>query len=102
MWRGFWRGKADSFEACRAKFGIFQVNALDAVGRSHDAGPVEAMLQAEGVAELVDGFLFQAIVEQEAVRGKTIEFIVQATGGDESAAAIQLGFAEDESKNGDI
>jgi len=89
-------------EAGGAELRVFQVDALDVVGRSHDTGPVETVLETEGVAEFVDGFFLQAILEEEVVGREAIELFVQAAGGDESAATAQLGFAEDESEHGDI
>lgn len=68
----------------------------------HDAGPVEAVFQAEGVSEFVDGFFFEAILEQETVRRQAIEFFVQSRGRHEGTAATQLGFAEDKGEDRDV
>lgn len=52
------------------------------------------------MAQLVDGLLDQAGEEAVGGRGEAVEGVVEALGGDDGAAAVELGLAEDEVRTG--
>ncbi len=52
------------------------------------------MLQSESVAQLMDGFLQQALLDKRRVGRKAVEFFAQAERGDDCARAGKLGLAE--------
>jgi len=58
------RGRALQRDGSQARFLAFEVKAFHVVSRGHDAAPVEAMPQAQDMAQLVGGFLHQALPEQ--------------------------------------
>src|SRR5208337_2663359 len=68
---------------------------------AHDATVIRAMPKPESVAQLVDSLFQQALLEQPGILGQAIEFGAQTMRGNQRAGVAQLGFAKNESQDGD-
>src|ERR1039457_874033 len=92
----------DRFLASAAELGAFDVETLDGVAGGHDAAPVGAVPEAEGVAEFVGRFFEEAIAQQVRARRHAVELLFQARGGYHGAIAVELRLAENESQDGHV
>ncbi len=81
---------------------LFQVDPFDGVGGSHGAGIVVAVREIDGMSDLVNGFLDEAVEQEIGVWRKSVKLLAQAMEGDDGARTSHLGFAEDKRQNGDV
>ena len=85
---------------CPAEEREFSVSALQANRVLHDAVWVNTVSQAESVAQLVDGFFFQATYEGGAAQSRfTFRIANESVTGNHGAFTSKLCFAKDEGKN---
>lgn len=71
------------------------------MGGGHDALPVQAVPQPEGVAEFVQRLFDQPFGSQSRVRGQAIKLLAQAANRHQAAGPAELRFAENEREHGD-
>lgn len=90
-----------SGKARPAKLRRLKVQMRDVMGRSHDAPPVEAMVETQDMAQLMGGFLDQALAEQIGIRRETVELFTKAVKGHDGATSPTLGFPKEIGEDGD-
>ena len=98
-WSG---GRFDLGSAGVTEGTLAEVNPLYGVGAGHGAAVVLAVTKIEGVTQLVNGFLEEALAEKGIVAVEAVELLPQAIGGDDGAGSAHLGFPENVFQDRDI
>jgi len=95
------RAPLEHVPAKGAKVRRLGVGVVDAGGREHHAALLQAVGQAEGMADLVDGGFFQAIEHQSDVLGFLMELGPQAVQGHQGAGVVDPRQAKDKGEDRD-
>lgn len=90
------------FLAPPAQFRLLEVDFLHVGRGTHDAFKLMAMIQPEGMAQLVDYLLFKADKQQVIIFREAVKPGLEARGGNNSRLTAQLRFTEDKRENGNV